>query len=607
MSEPVQILFGLLGGLAIFLYGMTMMSDNLQRAAGEKMKKILGMLTINPVMGVLSGALVTAVLQSSSATTVMAIGFVSAGLMTLPQAISVIFGANIGTTMTAQLIAFQLSDYVWIIIAAGFLVYFAGKTRQVKAVGGTILGFGLLFLGIETMGTVMKPLAQSPVFAAMIQRVAHIPVLGLLVGCAMTLVAQSSSATIAVLQNVAQQAGPDGVHSVIGLAGAIPVLLGDNIGTTITAVLASLNQTKDAKRTAAAHCIFNLTGSLIFIWFVKPYAALITAISPKGNELEVISRQIANAHTGFNITMTLIWTPLLWLMVKIVCCLIPDRRDETQPEEQPLYLDDRLVGQPLSALHLAAKEILRCSEMVKVMLNGINTLSGKDPDAQAAELSLVRSKSETERKLSAKISDYLEKIFSSGSLSEEQAKQATGIMFILGDIDRISALCGEVAGNIGSVGVLVRRKEENGRKKRGTIVRSSGNVECAGDGASGQLYYSKDAMKDLRKAAGKILAMYTDAMQAITEGADFDMTELEAEKDVVDSLDEKMRQAHMERVSKGKCSPRLTGSFNALLHSLDRIGNSCVNLADMALQQMKFSVFLEDNQLTERPRAAEKE
>ncbi|MDY6334054.1 MAG: Na/Pi symporter, partial [Lachnospiraceae bacterium] len=272
MSEPVQILFGLLGGLAIFLYGMTMMSDNLQRAAGEKMKKILGMLTINPVMGVLSGALVTAVLQSSSATTVMAIGFVSAGLMTLPQAISVIFGANIGTTMTAQLIAFQLSDYVWIIIAAGFLVYFAGKTRQVKAVGGTILGFGLLFLGIETMGTVMKPLAQSPVFAAMIQRVAHIPVLGLLVGCAMTLVAQSSSATIAVLQNVAQQAGPDGVHSVIGLAGAIPVLLGDNIGTTITAVLASLNQTKDAKRTAAAHCIFNLTGSLIFIWFVKPYA-----------------------------------------------------------------------------------------------------------------------------------------------------------------------------------------------------------------------------------------------------------------------------------------------------------------------------------------------
>ena len=332
MSEPVQILFGLLGGLAIFLYGMTMMSDNLQRAAGEKMKKILGMLTINPVMGVLSGALVTAVLQSSSATTVMAIGFVSAGLMTLPQAISVIFGANIGTTMTAQLIAFQLSDYVWIIIAAGFLVYFAGKTRQVKAVGGTILGFGLLFLGIETMGTVMKPLAQSPVFAAMIQRVAHIPVLGLLVGCAMTLVAQSSSATIAVLQNVAQQAGPDGVHSVIGLAGAIPVLLGDNIGTTITAVLASLNQTKDAKRTAAAHCIFNLTGSLIFIWFVKPYAALITAISPKGNELEVISRQIANAHTGFNITMTLIWTPLLWLMGHFPRCISQQRRSFAAPK-----------------------------------------------------------------------------------------------------------------------------------------------------------------------------------------------------------------------------------------------------------------------------------
>lgn len=609
MSEPVQILFGLLGGLAIFLYGMTMMSDNLQRAAGEKMKKILGVLTINPVMGVISGALVTAVLQSSSATTVMAIGFVSAGLMTLPQAISVIFGANIGTTMTAQLIAFNLSDYVWIIIAVGFVIYFLGKTRQVKAVGGTILGFGLLFLGIDTMGTVMKPLAKSEVFADMIREVANVPVLGLLVGCGMTLIAQSSSATIAVLQNVAQQAGPDGVHSVIGLAGAIPVLLGDNIGTTITAVLASLNQTKDAKRTAAAHCIFNISGSLLFIWFVKPYAAFIQSISPKGPELEVISRQIANAHTGFNITMTIIWTPLLWLMVKIVMKLIPDRIDESAPEEQPIYLDNRLVGQPIAALHLAAKEILRCSEMAKAMLTGINTLSQKDPDAQSAELAFVRAKSETERKLSSTISEYLDRIFSAGSLSEDQARQATGIMFILNDIDRISALCGEVAGNISSVGVMVKRKDGQGAKSaagRKAAAEGSGRAggKDAGKGGNkyqtGQLYYSKDAMKDLRKAAGKILAMYTDAMTAITEGTDFNLEQLENEKDAVDSLDEKMRRAHMDRVSKGKCSPSLTGPFNALLHSLDRIGNSCVNLADMALEQMKFSVFLEDEELTER-------
>ena len=197
MNETLQIIFGLFGGLAIFLYGMNLMSDSLQKVAGERMRTILGMLTKNPVLGVLSGALVTAVLQSSSATTVMAIGFVSAGLMSLPQAISIIFGANIGTTMTAQLIAFNLSDYIYLIIIVGFLLYFFGKKEKIKDLGATIFGFGLLFDGIEIMGSVMKPLATSPVFAEMIQKVADVPVLGLLVGLCMTLLVQSSSATIA--------------------------------------------------------------------------------------------------------------------------------------------------------------------------------------------------------------------------------------------------------------------------------------------------------------------------------------------------------------------------------------------------------------------------
>ena len=266
MKENIQIVFGLLGGLAVFIYGMNMMSECLQKAAGEKMKKILSLLTRNPVMGALAGMLVTAVLQSSSATTVMAIGFVSAGLMTLPQAISIIFGANIGTTMTAQLIAFKLSDYIYAIIFIGFIVYFISKSERVKNIGMTIFAFGLLFLGIETMGTVMKPLASSPVFTELIGKVADIPILGVAVGALMTLVVQSSSATIAVLQNFAAQPGADGVTSIIGLAGAIPILFGDNIGTTITALLASVGQPRDAKRTAVAHCIFNLSGALIFIW-----------------------------------------------------------------------------------------------------------------------------------------------------------------------------------------------------------------------------------------------------------------------------------------------------------------------------------------------------
>ena len=338
MNGTMEVAFGMAGGLALFLYGMNSMSDALQKAAGERMKSILSFLTKNPVMGALAGALVTAVLQSSSATTVMAIGFVSAGLMSLPQAISVIFGANVGTTMTAQLLAFQISDYIYPIIFIGFLMNFAGKSEKLKNVGLVIFSFGLLFEGIEIMGSVMKPLAGSPFFINLIGKVSQIPILGVLVGLFMTLIVQSSSATIAVLQNFSSQAGPDGVSSVIGLAGAIPILLGDNIGTTITALLASIGQSKDAKRTAVAHCIFNISGCFLFIWFVKPFAVLIQNISPKGPEIEAISRQIANAHTVFNITMTLIWVCLIKLMVKIVMTLIPDGKKGVEDPGSPIWM-----------------------------------------------------------------------------------------------------------------------------------------------------------------------------------------------------------------------------------------------------------------------------
>ena len=240
MNETLKVVFGLVGGLAMFLFGMNSMSDALQKAAGEKMKKVLSFLTKNPIMGALAGALVTAVLQSSSATTVMVIGFVSAGLMSLPQAISVIFGANIGTTMTAQLMAFKISNYIYPIIFIGFLINFTAKKEKLKNIGMVILSFGLLFEGIEIMGNVMKPLATSQIFIDLMGKVSDIPILGVILGAVMTLVVQSSSATIAVLQNFASQPAADGVTSVMGLAGAIPILLGDNIGTTITALLASI-------------------------------------------------------------------------------------------------------------------------------------------------------------------------------------------------------------------------------------------------------------------------------------------------------------------------------------------------------------------------------
>lgn len=372
MKENLEVVFGLLGGLALFLYGMNSMSDALQKAAGEKMKRILEVLTKNPVMGALAGALVTAVLQSSSATTVMVIGFVSAGLMSLPQGISVIFGANIGTTMTAQLMAFKISDYIYPIIFIGFMVSFLSKREKVKEIGKVIFSFGLLFEGIEIMGSVMKPLASSPVFIDLMGKVSDIPVLGVVLGAAMTLVVQSSSATIAVLQNFASQPAADGVTSVIGLSGAIPILLGDNIGTTITALLASIGQSKNAKRTAVAHSVFNITGSAVFLFFIPVLSKFVQYISPKGNEVDVISRQIANAHTTFNVVCTLIWLPLIPVMVKIVSAIVRGKDDKKVNAFAPQYLDDKLIMQPAAAMYLVSEEIKRSASYAKKTLQLLN-------------------------------------------------------------------------------------------------------------------------------------------------------------------------------------------------------------------------------------------
>ena len=557
MSNTVQILFGLFGGLAVFIYGMNMMSECLQKAAGEKMKAVLALLTKNPVLGVLAGALTTAVLQSSSATTVMAIGFVSAGLMTLPQAISIIFGANIGTTMTAQIIAFKISDYIFLIIFVGFLISFLSRSERIKNIGLTIFAFGLLFLGIDTMGSVMQPLANSPVFTELFDKVSDIPVLGVLTGTVMTLVVQSSSATIAVLQNFAIQPGADGVSSVIGLTGAIPILLGDNIGTTITAVLASIGQPRNAKRTAAAHCIFNVSGCLLFIWFIRPFAAFIQMISPKGPEVEVISRQIANAHTTFNIVMTLIWTPLLFVMVKLVMRLIPDKKEEEGDPTEPVYLDDRLMAQPAAALQLAAKEILHLAFLVGEQLHLTTGMVRRKEEGQPAAGIEQREKL---KGLGGKITEYLSGLFSAGVLTEEQAAQTAGVMYLLGDVERMGELC---------VDVTLAIEDRDRRKTK----------------------YSKEAMKDLEKSLKVIEDMYGAALQVLTTGDEESARKIRKKKEKVLDLDIEMRKGHMDRVSKGKCATEMTGPLNDILHAIDRMGNCCVNIADAALDKVDLNYF----------------
>ena len=283
----MEMLFALFGGLAMFLYGMDRMSRALQRAAGDAMKRLLARLTATPLLGVLTGLAVTAVLQSSSAATVMVIGFVSAGLLELPRAVAVIYGINIGTTMTAQLIAFDVQTLVYPVLFLGFLLDFAARRPRWQAVGEAVFSFGLLFEGIDILGRALQPLAGQAVFLDWM---------------------------------------PDGIHSVLGLAGAVPVLLGDNIGTTVTALLACIGQGKDAARAALAHSCFNLSGSLLAAVLLPWFVRLVELISPKGPELEVISRQIANAHTAFNVCCALLWLPFLPWMVRLVCALVPEDR-----------------------------------------------------------------------------------------------------------------------------------------------------------------------------------------------------------------------------------------------------------------------------------------
>lgn len=558
MNDAFQITFGLLGGLAIFIFGMNMMSESLQKAAGEKMKKILGILTVNPVMGVLAGAIATAVMQSSSATTVMVIGFVSVGLMSLKQGISVILGANIGTTMTAQLLAFNISDYIFVIIFAGFIVSFVFKSEKIKSVGQTIFAFGLLFEGIQIMSSVMKPLAASPVFINMIDHVSGIPVLGVAVGTLMTLVVQSSSATIAVLQNFAAQAGPDGVTSIIGLAGAIPVLLGDNIGTTITALLACIGQSRDAKRTALAHCTFNITGAFLFIWFVKPYAHFIQMISTKGPEVEVIARQIANAHTIFNITMTLIWLPLIWLLVKIVVKILPYKEKTGAAKEKPVFLDPRLVNQPAAAMEMVAREILRCSGMVEHMIHRLNHAIERQ---DLRRVDSILKESIVVRKLYDNIVSYLSSLFSSGSMTEEQANQTAGMMYILSDIERADALCTEATESLQNI--LTKKHQ-----------------------------LSPEAIEDLCGGLAIIEDMYRSVLDVIRTGNGEDARKIVHKKDNVLDLTLRLRKNHMKRVKKGACDAEMTNDFTKILHSFDRISNSCANIADAALTGVSFESVL---------------
>jgi phosphate:Na+ symporter len=449
------LIIGLFGGLAFFLYGMEKMSEGLKKSAGNQMRNILAALTRNRIIGLLVGAFVTMVIQSSSATTVILVSFVQSGLMRFAQSMGVILGADIGTTVTAQLIAFKLTDYALLMAACGFAMRMLGKSEKIRDAGDVLLGFGILFYGMKLMSDAMKPLRSIPEFILFLRELEN-PVLGLFVGTVFTAVIQSSSAFTGLVIVLAQQ-------GLIGLEAGIPMIFGANIGTCVTAGLASIGASREAKRVALAHVLFKFSGVLLFAFWIPTFADLIrTVTAGMGSGA---ARQIANAHTLFNVGLGIAFLPLTNLFARLIEHILPDTPKHGKIRQVKWHLDPQTIVSPAVAIDLARKEISNMAQLVGRMLRAsiipfmsdeklilkeattadeASMLVNEIPkrDEFYPELSLIEGIQMREDKINffqAKIKDYLIRI-SRLEISDDQSNEIYGMIGIVKDMESIGDL-----------------------------------------------------------------------------------------------------------------------------------------------------------------------
>jgi phosphate:Na+ symporter len=418
--EPLVLLSGLLGGLALFLFGIDQMSGALKAVAGDRMKVILARLTTNRVTGALTGALVTAVIQSSSVTTVLVVGFISAGLMTVSQSIGVIFGANIGTTITAQIIAFRVTRYALPMVALGFALLFAGRRERLRHYGKLIMGLGLLFYGMTLMGDSMQPLRGFPEAVGWMARL-DAPWLGILAGAAFTALVQSSSATTGIVIVMAAE-------GLIGLPAGIALILGANIGTCVTTLLAALGRSAEARRAAVVHVGFNLLGVLVWLPFIDLLAEWVLRLSPAG-----AARQIANAHTIFNVANAVVLLPFASWFGRAAAWIAPDRASPERARRQARYLDPELLATPSLALDRTRLELLRMGQRAREMLRAIcpAVLSGTRD-----ELRQIASMDDDVDALHGQIVTFLGRI-SQTELTERQTEELLELFQVSNDLENI--------------------------------------------------------------------------------------------------------------------------------------------------------------------------
>lgn len=526
----VGTLFGLLGGLGLFLYGMNQMGDGLQKIAGNRMRHLLEVLTSNPIIGVFLGAFITAIIQSSSATTVMVVGFVNAGLMNLPQAISVIMGANIGTTITAQLIAFDIGAYALVFVALGALPYLVGKRKRWRYLGQVFAGFGILFLGIETMKGAMAPLSDTQAFANLTLRMSDNWLYGLTMGTVMTAIMQSSSATIGIIQSLAGE-------GLITLSMALPVLFGTNIGTTVTALISSIGTSVTARRAAASHLLFNVAGTLIFLPLFPWFSKIVTSTS------HAPIRQIANAHTLFNVANTLVLLPFAGLLAYTVSKLIPARPNG---EELTLHLDSRLLTTPAVALEQAFSEVMRMGQMALEMLRvAKENITTPTEDGLARILELEEAIDEYE----AGIVQYLVEL-SKRSLSEDLAERHRQLYHLINDIERVG---------------------DHGENIQELLAHKLAN----------KAVFSETATKELEEFLDYTMETFNLALLAWEKDDPSCALTAREREPQIDKQEESLRLSHIDRLNQNLCSPISGVIFLDIISNLERVGDHAANIADV--------------------------
>jgi len=531
-------LLQLAGGLGLFLFGMTLMSEGIEKAAGAKLRSILEMFTTNKVMGMVVGVVFTGIIQSSSACTAMVVSFVNSGLMNLYQAAGVIFGANIGTTITGQLVSFNLSKYAPLFLFIGVIMTMFIKKPTAQKIGQVVLGFGVLFMGIKTMSGSMESLNESGQISNILLGLSN-PFLAVIVGTVITAVVQSSSVTVSIVLLMAQQ-GLFGESANICLF----IILGCNIGACTTALIASLAGKKDAKRAAFIHLLFNIIGTILM------FIVLTIAMTPVSNAIHAISadngRFVANAHTIFKVVQVLVLLPFSGWIVKLTYLFVPgeDQKVGYREDHTLKYIGDKVVFNPATAVVGVIKELERMAELAGENLNrAMNALITLDQE----DIDEVYKVEENINFLNKAITDYMVKINQS-TLPIEDLKSIGALFHVANDIERV----GDHAENI--VDAAVSRKQQN-------------------------ITISKEAQRELGQMLDMVNDVYRYSVEMFAAGKDEHMQDIIDLENKIDIMERELQQAHVDRLTKNQCTPEAGMIFSDIVSGLERISDHAVNIA----------------------------